>query len=42
MRSFFDRIIFETNQDGKARQREERKYKSDMIGPGSYDVQGKK
>ena len=36
VRSFFDRIIFETNHDEKARQREYEKYKSEMVGPGSY------
>ena len=38
VRSFFDKIIFETNHDSKARQREYLKYKSKVIGPGTYDI----
>lgn len=38
IRSFFDQIRFETNQEKKALLREACGYKSQSIGPGSYDV----
>lgn len=38
VRSYLDQLVFETNQDLKARQRHDRKYKSDAVGPGSYEV----
>jgi hypothetical protein len=34
--------MFETNQDSIARERSESKYKSEVAGPGTYEVDGQK
>ena len=38
VRSFFDNLLFQTNHDEKARERLQKKYKGDMVGPGSYEL----
>ncbi len=38
IRSFFDNIYFDTNQDRVAIQREEKKYKGEAVGPGKYNI----
>ena len=38
IRSFFDQIYFETNQDKVAVEREQRRYKSLGVGPGKYNL----
>ena len=38
IRSFFDNIYFDTNQDRLAMEREEKKYKGEGVGPGKYNI----
>lgn len=38
IRSFFDNIYFDTNQDRLAMEREENKYKGEGVGPGKYNI----
>jgi hypothetical protein len=38
IRSFFDHIYFETNQEKLAKEREFNNYKSKKVGPGKYNL----
>lgn len=38
IRSFFDNIYFDTNQDRLAMEREVKKYKGEGVGPGKYNI----
>lgn len=42
IRSFFDQIFFETNQEKLAKERELNKYKVKGVGPGNYNVSSDK
>jgi hypothetical protein len=42
IRSFFDNIIYETNQDTKAQLRDRINFKSDRPGPGYYEPELKR
>jgi hypothetical protein len=42
IRSFFDQIYFETNQERLAQERWDKKYKSKGVGPGNYNLENDK